>query len=387
VDVYYKRSGVLHYCKYVGDEVLYATENQGDGRGLYDHGRYPFVFDALWPIEGSPCGYGYVDLCKNPQTQIDLMDSAFTQNALVGATPRYFSRTDSAINEAELLDLRKPIVHVASGTLDETFLREIDSKPLGTGYLSIYDRKIEELRHTSGNTEAATGSAPSGVTAASAIAALQEASGKTSRDMTQGSYRAYTEIVELCIELVRQFYTLPRTFRITGTMGQEAFTQVSSAPMLPKPVYMGDVLLGTELPVYDVKIRAQRRSAYSRMSQNELALQLYGAGFFEPARTDQALVCLGMMEFEGKDELMQQIARNGTLYDKLMQAQQLALTLLQRYDPDSAPQMAAAMGMALPGAPTQQQTAAAGTPMQTGGESAVTAKAREQTAKTTEAQR
>lgn len=51
-------------------------------------------------------------------------------------------------------------------------------------YVSVLNSKIQELRETSGNNEASTGNTPSGVTAASAIAALQEAPGKTSRAST-----------------------------------------------------------------------------------------------------------------------------------------------------------------------------------------------------------
>jgi hypothetical protein len=50
---------VLQYCKFVGETVLYATENDPAyaERSWYDHGKYPFVFDVLFPEEGTPCGY------------------------------------------------------------------------------------------------------------------------------------------------------------------------------------------------------------------------------------------------------------------------------------------------------------------------------------------
>ena len=92
VDWYYhtEREGrqVLQYCKFVGENVLYATENDPEmaARGWYDHGKYPFVFDTLFPEEGTPCGYGYVDLCKSAQKQIDLMNQAILKNTLAAAT-------------------------------------------------------------------------------------------------------------------------------------------------------------------------------------------------------------------------------------------------------------------------------------------------------------
>ena len=86
--------------------------------GLYDDGLYPFVFDSLFPVEGSPCGYGYVDLCQNSQIAIDMLRTAFVKNCKAGATPRYFERVDGMVNEEEFLDTTKPIVHV-NGNLSQ----------------------------------------------------------------------------------------------------------------------------------------------------------------------------------------------------------------------------------------------------------------------------
>ncbi len=359
VDVYYKRKeqgrSVLHYCKYVGDTVLYSTENikllrlrsaQGEetealpagGGGLYEHGLYPFVFDSLFPIEGSPCGYGFIDLCQNSQTQIDMMQTAFIKNTMVGSVPRYFQRVDGAINEEEFLDLNNPIIHV-SGNLGQDSLRTVDYRPLSGNYIDMRTSVINELRETSGNTETSVGLVSSGVTAASAIAALQEASGKGSRDATRASYRAYGKIISLCIELIRQFYELPRQFRITGNLGVEKFIDYSNRGLLPQSQSFQGIELGMRLPVFDIKVIPQKSSSYTRLSQNELALQFYQMGFFSPNQADQALACMSMMEFEGKDELMQRICANGTMQRKLSMFQQYALAMTEKYEPERAAEL------------------------------------------------
>ena len=325
IEVYYRKGGVLHYCKFVGDTVLFATENQLEPTldaagqvlkapmaqtGLYDHGKYPYDFDPLFPIEGSPCGYGYVDVCRSPQTEIDLMKTSFVRNAQVGATPRFFSRQDGAVNEGEFLDMSRPIVHVA-GNLGEDSLRQIPFHALDGVYVSLLDRTIQELRETSGNTETSTGNISSGVTAASAIAALQEASGKGSRDAVQAGYRSFGRMVEMIIELIRQFYDLPRKFRILGRFGAEEFVTYDNSSLLPQPY--GEAFgqdMGLRLPVFDVRISAQKRNAYARMTQNELAIQFFQLGFFDPQRSDQAMQCLEMMEFEGKEQLMRRLSEN-----------------------------------------------------------------------------
>ena len=355
IEVYYHKfiegKRTLQYCKFVGDQVLYATENDMKPvvdeitqqvkppmaiTGLYDHGKFPYVFDALYPIEGSPCGYGYVDICRNPQMVIDLLNTSFVKNAMVGAVPRYFRRQDGGVNVEQFLDLNNPMVDV-TGNIDENALRRIEHDTLDANYIAVLDRTIQELRETSGNTETSTGNISSGVTAASAIAALQEASGKGSKDSTQASYRAYSQIVELCIELIRQFYNLPRQFRIVGEYGMQEFTSYENSGIIPQ--YQGADFgqdMGFRLPVFDIKVSAQKKNVYTKVSQNELALQFFQHGFFNPQMTDQALMCLEMMDFDGKDGIMQKVAQNGTMYQKLMQYMQIALTLALKADPNAA---------------------------------------------------
>lgn len=325
VEAYYHKfadgKDTLHYVKFVGDTVLFATENETEETtdelgnpvppmaetGLYDHGKYPYVFDALFPIEGSPCGYGYVDICRNPQTEIDMLKTCFIRNARIGSIPRYFSRGDGSVNEEEFLDLDNPIVHAAGG-VDESALRPIDHKPIDGSYLNLLQWNVNELRETSGNTETAAGISTSGVTAASAIAALQEASGKGSRDSTLSSYRAYALIVEFCIELIRQFYQVPRSFRILGRYGADRFVSYTNRGI--RPVHQGMEFgqdMGMRLPVFDIRISAQKKDSYSRAAQNELAMALFKMGVFDPDKTEQAVACLEMMSFEGKDDLIQKV--------------------------------------------------------------------------------
>lgn len=345
VDVYYKKDGALEYCKYVGDQVLYSTENeeytssaafaapspQGEDmmapqvpqtpqvqhRGLYDDGLYPFVFDPLFPIEGSPCGYGYVDLCKNSQVAIDILRTAFVKNTKAGATPRFFSRTEGGINEQEFLDTTKPIVHV-SGPLDEQFLRGIDVNGLPGAYLNVYESMISELRETSGNTESANGTYSAGVTAAASIAALQEASGKTSRDASRASYRAFRKLVNMVVERIRQFYDLPRQFRITGQFGQEEFVAFDNSGMAPQPIGLGNTDLGYTQPVFDIRVEVQKKNAYTRTTQNELALQLYQLGCFMPGNEEPALMLLDMMDFDGKDDLTAKLQQRMMMMQAMM---------------------------------------------------------------------
>lgn len=324
VDWYYhtRENGrrVLQYCKFVGDTVLYATENDPDmrDRGWYDHGRYPFVFDVLFPEEGTPTGYGYVDLCKSPQKQIDLMNQAILKNTLASATPRFFVRSDGAVNENEYADWTRPFVHT-NGNLGSDSIAPIQTAGLDSVYVAILQSKIAEMKETAGNRDVANGGTAGGVTAATAIAALQEAGGKLSQNMIDDGYEAFSDVVTLCIELIRQFYSLPRQFRLLGVMGQEEFVSYDSRGLQPQAVDDG-VVSGYRVPEFDLEVSAQDENPYKTMEYNQLALQLFQMGFFRADMADQALRCLELMDFKNKDRLMSSILRGQTA-DPARQAQ------------------------------------------------------------------
>ena len=324
VDWYYhtEQEGrqVLQYCKFVGEEVLYATENDPEmaGRGWYDHGKYPFVFDVLFPEEGTPGGYGYVDLCKSAQKQIDLMNQAILKNTLAAATPRFFIRSDGAVNENEYADWTRPFVHT-NGNLGSDSIAPIQTAGLDSVYVAILQSKIAEMKETAGNRDVANGGTAGGVTAATAIAALQEAGGKLSRNMIDDGYEAFSDVVTLCIELIRQFYSLPRQFRLLGVMGQEEFVSYDSRGLQPQAVDDG-VVSGYRVPEFDLEVSAQDENPYKTMEYNQLALQLFQMGFFRADMADQALRCLELMDFKNKDRLMSSILRGQTA-DSARQAQ------------------------------------------------------------------
>lgn len=338
VDWYYKKNvngkTVLHYCKYVNDEVLFATENDPNfaDRGWYDHGLYPFVFDPLFTTEGTPTGFGYIDVGKDSQAYIDRGNQAIMQNMLANAKPRHFIRDDGSVNEEEYADLSKDFIHV-DGTLGQDSILPVQGKPLNDIYVAVINNKIDELKETTGNRDVSTGGTTGGVTAASGIAAQMEAGSKLSRDSNKASYRAFRKLCLMVIELIRQFYDLPRCFRIMGENGTARFVQYSNAGIQPQAqgFEMG-MDMGYRLPLFDIEITAQKQSPYSKMAQNELALQFFGAGFFNPQIADQALACLDMMDFDRKQFIMQKIAENGGMYQQMLMMQQQMLGLAQIVD-------------------------------------------------------
>lgn len=414
VDWYYKKNvngkTVLHFCKFVNDEVLFSTENDTEPMlnemgevirppmaetGLYDHGLYPFVIDTLYKIKGTIGGIGYVDVGKDTQAYIDRGNQAIMMNMLSNAKPRHFIRTDGSVNEEEYADLTKDFIHV-DGSLGQDSILPVQGKPLNDIYVTVLNNKIDELKETTGNRDISTGGTTSGVTAASAIAAMQEAGSKLSRYSNKGSYRAFKKVCLMVIELIRQFYDLPRCFRIMGENGAARYIQYSNANLKPQPIVNEfGIEVGGRIPLFDIEVTAQKQSPYSKMSQNELALQFYSAGFFNPQMSDQALACLDMMDFDRKHFIMQKIAQNGTMYQQILMMQQQMLGLAQIVDKHEGTNLAEQIAAGITGGVAPSPSGGTNAPAENveetealggkeGGESHVTKKARQRVAESTD---
>lgn len=328
VDWYYKvadgTATKLHYCKFVGDEILYSSEDDESlgGKGFYDHGLYPFVFDTQFPVEGMPAGYGWLDVMRDPQMYIDKLQQVILKSALIGSRPRWWKMGNCAVNLDQFADMSETFVNVEGNGDPKESLVQIEGPKLDPIYFSVLEAKENELKEISGNRDFSQGSTTSGVTAASAIAALQEAGSKMSRDMIRSSYEAQEQVYKLMIELIRQFYDEPRKFRIVGN-GDMEFVEFSNAAM--KPQTQGNAFgaeMGEYIPMFDIDVRVQKRNAFSTLSQNEMAKEFYSAGFFNPQMADQALACIEMMDFEGKDRVQTKIRENGTMLQQMQQMQQ-----------------------------------------------------------------
>lgn len=345
VDWYYKKLGgsrtVVHYCKMCNGKLLYSSENTGQyERGYYIGGQYPFVFDRLYFMKGSPCGFSQVDITKGTQNRIDALTTYISENARLGAKRRFFVNAAGNVNEEEFADASKQFVHfTGSGNPNESIM-PIDIPQLSGIYAQILEADKAELKETSGNNDWSQGGTTSGVTAASAIAALQEAGSKLSRDMINQSYSAYEQVVLMIIERIRQFYDEPRTFRIIGAGAAAEYISFSAADGM-RGRNQGEIFgeeLGEYEPIFDVKVKAQKESPFSRISQNELGIQFYQMGIFAPQNADTALAMLDMMEFDGKDSVIEKINKNSQI-PQLQDTVMSLATELCRYDARFTPML------------------------------------------------
>lgn len=343
VDWYYKKRNsagktVLHFCKFVGDEILFASENDPTyaESGYYNHGKYPVEFDVLFPEEGTPIGFGYISIMKSPQMYIDKLQQVILENSIKATKPRFFAKKTVGINLEDFKDDTVDIVEV-EGDIDEERLKQIEVQQVSGAVLNILQMKIDELKETSANRDFSQGGTASGVTSGAAISALQESGNKQSRDMISAAYRSYTRECYLAIELMRQFYDEERTFRITGETGKYEFVKFSNEMMRGEPIppaYKGEeneegyVQLYRK-PVYDIVVKPQKRSPYSKLSQNELAKEMYNMGFFNPQLAEQTMTALELMDFDGIEVVKDKVQQGQTLMNVVTQLTQ-ELEMLKR---------------------------------------------------------
>lgn len=338
IDCYYKKINsenkeVVHLTKYVDNIPLVSTEDDPETAevGLYDHGMYPVLFDVLFPEENTPVGFGYIDVVKNPQMYVDKLDQIISKNALQAGKQRTLIKDNGAIDEEELADYSKDIVHTKGGVREGDDYAIMQAKPLPAFIINHRQNKIGELKETSGSNDFSRGEAGGGVTAMGAILALQEAGNKTSRDMIASSYDVYSQMVYMCIELIRQFYDESRSFRVEDNAGQADYIRYNNQGLQPQelpPTYEGEESKHRR-PIFDIKVKPEKSSPFSRAAQNEMAKEMFNMGFFNPQRAAEAKVALELMSFEGIEKVRKVVSENGDLFMQLQQVMQQNMQMQQ----------------------------------------------------------
>ena len=98
----------------------------------------------------------------------------------------------------------------------------------------------------------------------------------------------------MVIELMRQFYTLPRFFRITGKGKETQYVDFDNSGLLKQeiPLEGNPEEIFERLPVFDIKVKAQRANPFTTSANNQMMMEMFGAGMFAPQNADAALIAL-----------------------------------------------------------------------------------------------
>ncbi|MDP2892428.1 MAG: hypothetical protein Q8O09_04760 [Bacillota bacterium] len=275
----------VHTAILAGHVLLEKSEDAMPG-GVYEHSKYPFIVEPLYPLDNQPVGLGIIDVYKNLQLYADKLDQIILKNALMASKVKMLVNRGAELDEDALSDWSKEVVR--GSRIDEGGLRWFQPAPLSPYVLEHFYGKIQAIKEESGQTQVNRGEAAGGITAASAIIALQEAGSKRSRMLIEQMYEGFEDLIEMMIALIAENYTEERTFRITGEQGE--YQSTLSGDMLKKGGGPGHM-------EFDISVQVQKATPYRTLYQNELAMQLLGAGIIGPEEA------LSMMVFEGKDRI------------------------------------------------------------------------------------
>ena len=198
-------------------------------------------------------------------------------------------------------------------TVDESVIRPIQAQAVPYNIMEHRQSKINELKEVIGNRDFTQGGTMSGVTAYSAITALQETGSKLSRDVLKSSYRAFHDVVYLCVELIRQFYSDSRMFRILGKDGQQKYVAFDNKNLVGS---------GLNSSVFDIRIIPQRKNPFSTATHNQLILDLYKLGAFAPQTAKSAQAAVDAMIIDNKDEIVDKLRNIADEYQSELQSEQ-----------------------------------------------------------------
>lgn len=296
---------------------------------VYDHGRYPFDMAVYDRIEGSPAGEGLVMELAPMMRYINRYARYIDENARMSAKIRMMVRKNANIDQEALADWNENLI--AGDSIGEDAVRWLQSKPLNNTVMNQMLQFQTDIKQDSGQNQFTRGETAGGVTAASAISALQEAGGKITRLHTQELNQAFARIAEMIAWLISQFYTGKKTRMVTGRDGQQREVNMSAAHLMGEEKGKGKSKGPLPAPPYTVQIQVQRRNPLRVQAQNELILQAYQMSV-QNGIPFKLTDLFALLNVDGKDRIIPQLAIAEAQADQMAQLAQQAQQLQAEND-------------------------------------------------------
>ena len=283
----------VHMALIAGRQLL-EDSREAKPEGYFSLGEYPFVLTPFLRRKTSALGYGIPDLFGTQQKYADKLDQIALKNAAMASHMKLMVTDGSGFDVDDLRDWSKEVHQGIS-------LNGVDwfgTPPLPAYIVQEPSVIRQNIKEESGANDFSRGNTSSGVTAASAIAALQEASSKRSRMLVNLMHEGFKKAVRYEIEFEREYNTLPREVLMTVD-GEQQVSTFESALM------ERETELGNKVPVeFMISIKVEQENRWSTMAQNELVLQMVQLGVIQPGQAVE------LMEFEGKELVLGKMRNN-----------------------------------------------------------------------------
>lgn len=201
----------IHCAHFAGGALLDASQLTAP-EGVYTHGLYPFVLDGYRKVSGRYLGM--IDDLYPLQEAANRYARYEDRNARLSARQRFLVNEASGLSAADVADCDKEILTARS--INENAVRQLNASPLNPQISASRLRYLEMIKEESGQNLFNRGETGGGVTAASAILALQEAGNKISRSNQAATSQAIARLAQQALALMCQFFQPRRSFYITG---------------------------------------------------------------------------------------------------------------------------------------------------------------------------
>lgn len=271
-----KRKNRVHKAILAGRALLYSTELSFGGpkkdeykEGVYAHGRYPFELFKYRDVFRRPFGTGLVHDYRDTQLAIDRYQKYIDDNARESACQRYFIRESSGLTADEVADMSKRVLTWKGNDIREV-LQISQAAPLNGQVYQIMNYMVDTMKQDCGQNQFTRGEGGLGVTAATAIQALQEAGGKITRMHTESFKASFRNMVEQLMWTVSEYMSADRQFYIVG--GWDSSENMKNRLIkLAAPNKEGDEMLK---PAYAVRVQVQRNNPLQIQADNEFLMQV-----------------------------------------------------------------------------------------------------------------
>lgn len=269
-----------------------------DEKDVYKHGLYPFVLDVYTPIEGLPVGDGLIQECAPMMRYINRYAAYIDTNLSMSSKGRLLVDRNAGLDKDALMDWETDVVE--GDRIDASALQWMQNQPF-TGAATQQLLQLQtDIKQDSGQNQFTRGETAGGVTAASAISALQEAGGKITRLRTNVLNQGYKAIVEQVMWLISQFYDKDRMMMVTGREHIEGRREVSADP---KRLFGTGKSGHLPPPPYIVQVQVQRRNPLRQQAQNELFMQAYSMSM-QGGNPFPLHVLFELLHVDGKERIL-----------------------------------------------------------------------------------
>lgn len=270
------RKYCVHMAQMAGHALLYSTELGYGGagedeyrEGVYAHGQYPFVLFKYRNVFRRAFGTGLVYDYRETQNAIDRYAKYIDDNARASAVQRIFVRSGSGVNVEDVADYRKTVIEWDGADIREV-MQTVQAAPLNNQVYQIMNYHVDSMKQDCGQNQFTRGEGGLGVTAATAIQALQEAGGKITRWHTEIFKAAFRDMVIQIMWLMSEYLTPDRKLMIVGGWDSTGNME-RKLVQLTAPGKEGYKL---KRPAYSVRVQVQRNNPLQIQADNEFLQQV-----------------------------------------------------------------------------------------------------------------